>query len=139
MMWCYRQSAWNTQKVWPGKMKIILYVLEPLKAPGRWAGITWTGKRRKNWRCPDRNTFVVTSRIDEELTRKNGCLTLDVKQWYPVAPIKRDYKSMENHEKERIFYPSGYLDAYDLEQGDYVPVIIHRDIDYYSRKAGDIE
>ncbi len=88
---------------------------------------------------PDRNTFVVTSRIDEELTRKNGCLTLDVKQWYPVAPIKRDYKSMENHEKERIFYPSGYLDAYDLEQGDYVPVIIHRDIDYYSRKAGDIE
>ena len=88
---------------------------------------------------PDRNTFVVTSRIDEELTRKNGCLTLDVKQWYPVAPIKRDYKSMENHEKERIFYPSGYLDAYDLEQGDYVPVIIHRDIDYYSNKVRGIE
>lgn len=88
---------------------------------------------------PDRNSFLVKGRIDEEQTQESGCLTLDVKQWYPVAPIKRDYENGEHREKKRIFYPSDYLDAYDLEQGDYVPVVIERDIGYYSRKAGDIE
>lgn len=69
---------------------------------------------------PDRNSFLVKGRIDERLTQDNGCLILDVERWYLIAPIKRDYKSKEDREEKRAFYPRGYLDAYDLEQGDYM-------------------
>ncbi len=88
---------------------------------------------------PGRNSFLVKGRIDEEQTQESGCLTLNVKQWYLVAPIKRDYENGEHREKKRTRYPSGYLDVYDLEQGDYVPVVIERDIDYYSNKVRGIE
>lgn len=53
----------------------------------------------------DFNGFLVKGRIDEKLTQFNGCPTLIVESWYIIAPIKRDY-----------------IDTYDLEQGDYVPL-----------------
>lgn len=80
---------------------------------------------------PDRNSFLVKGRIDERLTKDTGCLTLEVERWYLIAPIKRDYKSKEDREEKRAFYPRGYLDAYDLEQGDYMPLKIQREIGYY--------
>lgn len=71
---------------------------------------------------PDRNSFLVKGKINEELTQYNGCLTLDVESWYLIAPIKRDYGPREYRKEQRFFYPKDYLDVYDLEQGDYTPV-----------------
>ena len=70
---------------------------------------------------PDRNTFLVKGRIDEEWTQRNGCLTFNVESWYLIAPIKRDYGPRYYRDEQRWFYPEDYLDLYDLEQGDYTP------------------
>lgn len=70
----------------------------------------------------DFNSFLVKGRIDEKLTQFNGCPTLIVESWYIIAPIKRDYGPREYRREQRFFYPRDYIDTYDLEQGDYVPL-----------------
>ena len=70
---------------------------------------------------PDRNTFLVKGRIDEERSQQIGCPALNVESWYLVAPIKRDYGPRDYRDEQRWFYPEDYLDLYDLEQGDYTP------------------
>lgn len=55
-----------------------------------------------------------------DVTRNEECLvnpyTIVVEKWEIVTPIYRDY-TYSHH--ERIFYPKGYFDNYDLEHGDY--------------------
>jgi len=70
----------------------------------------------------DQNSFLVQGEVDEARTQSNGCLTLEVKNWYLIAPIKRDYGYREYRKEQRFFYPKDYLDVYDVEQGDYTPL-----------------
>lgn len=70
---------------------------------------------------PNKNTFLVKGRIDEERSQQIGCPALNVESWYLVAPIKRDYGPWDYRDGQRWFYPEDYLDLYDLEQGDYKP------------------
>ena len=46
--------------------------------------------------------------------------SVDVTSWEIVIPIRRDYQYRTKEQKERWFSPSGYLDQFDVEQGDYI-------------------
>lgn len=52
--------------------------------------------------------------------------TVDVVSWKLITPIQRsyhfrsDYEPLNNGRKSRWFAPKDYLDAFDVEQGDYV-------------------
>lgn len=71
---------------------------------------------------PNRNSFLVRGYVHDELTAYHNRLVLFVEEWYLVEPIKRDYGADDYRQEQRLFYPGKYLDAYDVEQGDYCPV-----------------
>lgn len=68
------------------------------------------------------NSFLVKGRMEKELSKSDKCPILYVESWYIIAPIKRGYGPRQYRKKQRLFYPKDYIDVYDLEQGDYVPL-----------------
>lgn len=66
------------------------------------------------------NSFLVKGKIIEEQYEGDPIFVVD--SWYIIAPIKRDYGPKQYREEQRLFYPRNYIDDYDLEQGDYVPL-----------------
>ena len=75
------------------------------------------------FREANRNSFLVKGYMHDELTKYHNKSVFCVEEWYLIAPIKRDYGQADYREEEqRFFYPKNYLDAFDVEQGDYAPV-----------------
>ena len=70
----------------------------------------------------DYNSFLVKGKMEEELSQYDKCPILYVEGWYIIAPIKRKYGPKQYRKEQRLFYPKDFIDTYDLEQGDYVPL-----------------
>ncbi len=90
---------------------------------------------------PERNRFLVKGYVEEQLSIYHSKLVLFVEEWYFIEPIKRDYGQDDYRQEQRFFYPKSYLDAYDVEQGDYDPIstydlIWDRSEDYYLNQDG---
>ena len=94
------------------------------------------------FREANRNSFLVKGYMNEELTQYHNKSVFCVEEWYLIAPIKRDYGQADYREEEqRFFYPKNYLDAFDVEQGDYYPthtydLIWDRSESYYLKQEG---
>lgn len=90
---------------------------------------------------PKRNRFLVKGYVNDELTQHYNKLVLFVEEWHFIEPIKRDYGQEDYRQEQRFFYPRNYLDEYDVEQGDYIPVKTYdltwnTTVDYYLEKEG---
>jgi len=89
----------------------------------------------------DQNSFLIKGYMDEILTEDYGRPVFYIERWYLIAPIKRNYGNKEYRENQRFFYPKNYLDTYDVEQEDYLPVNTYNLVwdtsqDYYLKVDG---
>lgn len=90
---------------------------------------------------PGRNKFFVKGSMDKEITEyySNEKPYFYVESWDIIAPVKRNYRI--EREEQRLIAPIKYLDEYDIEQGDYIPlqtfdIILERPVDYYLEQEG---
>jgi len=89
----------------------------------------------------DQNSFLVKGYMDEKLQEDGKDPVFCIESWYLIAPIKRNYGNKEYRENQRFFYPKSYLDTYDVEQGDYLPINTYDVVwdsfaDYYLEQDG---
>lgn len=91
---------------------------------------------------PGRNKFLVKGYRHEGISEDAGMMVFYVEDWYLIEPIKRDYGPKDYRVNQRTAYPERYLDSYDLEQRDYLPIkqfdltISGLEAEYYLKQDG---
>lgn len=74
------------------------------------------------------NQFLVKGKIEEQYQDIVEETVIKVESWDIIYPIKRDY--MDEY-SNRYFYPSNFIDDYDVKRGDFIPDTIGDKVLYF--------